>query len=241
MIDPAAHDFRTRQDRLLRAEGQAMALLARIEAEGLVRPGRSERDVERDIVDLARDAFGVTTHWHKRIVRSGPHGVLISSDNPPPRIIDEDDLVWVDLGPVFEDWEADVGRSYALGGDARKAALVRDLPLVFHALQSRFHADADATGAALYALACREAEARGWLFGGRIAGHIVSEFAHARIPGDKEHNRISPDNPTRLRDPDGWGREKFWILEVHLVSPDRSFGGFYERLLPFAPEARPTS
>jgi Xaa-Pro dipeptidase len=39
-----------------------------------------------------------------------------------------------------------------------------------------------------------------------------------------------------MRDPDARGEKKYWILEVHLVDADRTFGGFYERLLvPAAP------
>ena len=30
---------------------------------------------------------------------------------------------------------------------------------------------------------------------------------------------------------DANGRVRHWILEIHLVSPDGTFGGFYERLL----------
>ena len=77
----------------------------------------------------------------------------------------------------------------------------------------------------------RCAERSGWLFGGAIAGHIVGEFPHARIPGDKDLYRISPANPGRMRDPDAVGNTRHWIIEVHLVNRTRSFGGFYERLL----------
>ena len=78
----------------------------------------------------------------------------------------------------------------------------------------------------------KAAEDAGWRFGGVIAGHIVSEFAHAHIPGDKNLNRIMPGNDKRMRDPDELGRERrHWILEVHLVEPNGSYGGFYERLL----------
>ena len=73
--------------------------------------------------------------------------------------------------------------------------------------------------------------ARDYIFGGKIAGHTLGEFPHLTWPGPREHTRIYPDNPTRLSDPDHEGRKRYWIVEVHLVAPDRSFGGFYERLL----------
>ncbi len=224
------------------AEGEAMRLFDAIEARGLVAAGRPERDVERDIYALAERDFGVTRHWHKRIVRAGANTLTLAADNPPLLTIQDDDIVFLDLGPVFEAWEADVGRTYVIGHDPEKHRLCADLPEVFDALQAHFESAPDITGAALYEMAQRCAADRGWLFGGAIAGHLVGEFPHARIPGDKDLYRISPDNPSRMRDPDAEGREKHWILEVHLVNQARRWGGFYERLLqPQAAGAAPTS
>ena len=216
---------------LLEAEERAFALFDAIEKAGLVSPGRTERAVEQDIRILAQEKFGVTKHWHKRVVRAGINTITTAGDNPPDRKIEDDDIVYIDLGPVFEEWEADVGRSYAIGSDLLKQALCSDLPKVFDAVRVRFLADSAITGAELYAFAHEEAERAGWLFGGKIAGHIVGEFPHAYVPGEKDHHRINPANPTPLREPDAFGRIRHWILEIHLVSADRTFGGFYERLL----------
>ena len=224
-------DERHRLISLVEAESKALSLLDAIEAAGLIAAGRSEREVERDIYALAAEQFGVEKHWHKRIVRCGANTLATAGDNPPILTIGGDDVVFLDLGPVFEDWEADVGRSYAIGPDPRKHALCRELPIQFETLKQRFRDDHDITGAELYAFACESAERAGWSFGGEIAGHIVGEFPHARLPGRKQHGHISPENPTRMRDPDAFRRARHWILEVHLVSPDGSFGGFYERLM----------
>ena len=62
-----------------------------------------------------------------------------------------DDMVFLDLGPVFGTWEADVGKSYALGDDPVKRALCRDLEAQFALVCERFHAEPDITGAALSA------------------------------------------------------------------------------------------
>lgn len=213
------------------AERKALALLDMIEAQGLIAPGRTEREVEQDIYTLAARDFGVERHWHKRIVRSGPNTLSIAGDNPPLRTIADDDMVFLDLGPVFGEWEADVGRSYAIGDDPGKHALCRDLPILFEAVKQYFEAHDAVTGAELYAFACTAAEAAGWRFGGEIAGHIIAEFPHARLPGVKQVHHISPANPTRMRDPDALGQVRHWILEIHLVAPDDAYGGFYERLL----------
>ncbi len=216
---------------LLAAEKKAEALFDAIETAGLIAPGRTERAVEQDIYALAEQSFGVTKHWHKRIVRSGVNTLCIAADNPPILTIGEDDTVFIDLGPVFDEWEADVGRTYVVGNDPLKRRLCNDLAPTFDKLKDYFDGHYDVTGAELYAFAERTAEAAGWLFGGAIAGHLVGEFPHARIPGEKDLYRISPDNPTRMRDPDALGQTKYWILEVHLVDRDRTFGGFYERIL----------
>jgi hypothetical protein len=231
----ASNDIRAdeagRYAALIAAEEKALALLDAIEAAGLIRAGRSEREIELDIRTLAAEAFGIERHWHKRIVRTGPNTLATAGDNPPIRVVGEDDIVFLDLGPVFDHWEADVGRSYAMGSDPRKHALCRDLPILFDAVKQRFDGDPDITGAALYTFACDAAARAGWTFGGEIAGHIVAEFPHARLPGRKQDHHISPDNPDPMRKPDAHGRARHWILEIHLVSPDRQYGGFYERLL----------
>jgi Xaa-Pro dipeptidase len=216
---------------LLAAERRADELLAAIEARHLVRPGRTETQVDEDIFALAEQSFGVKQHWHKRIVRAGPNTVRIFAENPPVRVIEANDTVFLDLGPVFGEWEADVGRTYAMGDDPEKHRLCQELPKIFDALKVYFDTHPDVTGAELYAYAQRRAEEAGWVFGGAIAGHIVGEFPHAHIPGDKDLYRVSPANPERMRAPDALGQTKFWILEVHLVDRTRSWGGFYERIL----------
>jgi Xaa-Pro dipeptidase len=215
---------------LVEAERRAEGLFEEIEKRELIRPDRTEREVEQEIYAIALQQFGVEKHWHKRIVRAGPNTLTLAADNPPVRNIETDDIVYVDLGPVFEDWEADLGRTYVLGSHPGRP-LVEALPVVFDRVQAHYHASPDITGADLYAFAQRASAEAGWRFGGAIAGHLVSEFAHAHIPGDKDLNRIHPANPERMRDPDELGQERHWILEIHLVEPNGSYGGFYERLL----------
>ncbi len=213
-----------------------MALCDAIEAAGLIVPGKTEQELDDDIYCLAKRDFGVEIHWHKRVVRAGSNTVCIFADNPPPRTIGPEDIVYLDLAPVFEaygeKWEADIGRSYALGGDPDKRRLVADLPRMFETVKARRDAAPDITGEALYAFAQAAAREAGWEFGGLIAGHVIGEFPHVqRIPGTREDLRIMPGNTTRLSDPDADGNERHWILEIHLVDRARQFGGFYERLL----------
>jgi Xaa-Pro aminopeptidase len=220
------------RESLLEAEAKGMALFDAIERAGFVSPGRLETEVDDDIRILAERDFGVTVNWHKRIVRTGANTLCTFHEKTPVRRIEPEDTVYLDLGPVFEDWEADLGRSYALGSDAEKKRLVADLPRLFEIVKAHYQSSPDITGAALYAFAQKTADEAGWVFGGKIAGHTVGPFPHVqRIPGEPDLQRIAPANPQRMRDPADNGHERHWILEIHLVDKARTFGGFYERLL----------
>lgn len=220
-----------RVGRLLDAQVRAVALFEEVGARGLITAGVSEQTVSDQIRDLANEMFGTTRHWHKRIVRSGPHTLFPYRENPPDRIIQPDDIAFADFGPVFDDFEADLGRTYVLGADPVKHRLAADLPVIFAAGRQWFASDADITGSQLYDEIARLAGEAGWTLGGVHAGHLVGEFPHEKIDGEDIESYIAPGNLTQLRRHDRSGQQCHWILEVHLTDPSRGFGGFYEQLL----------
>jgi Xaa-Pro dipeptidase len=221
----------SRTEQLLRAQEQASALFDDVEARGLIRPGVTESQLSLEIRDLARADYGVTRHWHKRIVRSGPNTLQPYSKRPPDRVIGDDDIVFLDFGPIFAEWEADFGRTYVLGTDAHKLRLRDDLAVAFAAGKDYFEAHPDVTGAELFAFVQDYAVKLGWSYGGPIAGHLVGKFPHQRVPGDKVLSYISPGNNEPMRQVDAEGNERHWILEIHFIDRERQIGGFYEELL----------
>ncbi|MEW2306546.1 M24 family metallopeptidase [Streptomyces sp. NPDC006655] len=226
-----ADDEPTRAARLLDAQAKAALLFTEIEERGLVAAGERERAVSDRVRDLANEMFGTTRHWHKRIVRSGPNTLLPYKENPPDRVIGADDIVFADFGPIFEEYEADFGRTFVLGDDPVKQRLRADLPEVFAAGRHFFEADPRITGAALHAEVARLAREAGWELGGWHAGHLVGEFPHEKIDGADVESYLTPGNDTPLRRTDRAGRACHWILEIHLVDRERGFGGFHEELL----------
>ena len=137
-------DDRTRC--LVEAEGHAAELFAEIDLRGLIAPGRLESEVSAAVRDLGAELFGTSRHWHKRVVRSGENTLQPYQENPPDRRIGDDDIVFVDLGPVFAAWEADVGRTFVLGDDPLKHRLAGDLPRVWEAGRAYFDARPAITG-----------------------------------------------------------------------------------------------
>ena len=219
----------TREDELWSAQLRAQALFDVIVDRGLIRAGISESGLNEEIHALARDEFGVRRHWHRRIVRSGPNTLTTFSDNPPDRVIDEDDVVYLDFGPVFGEWEADFGRTYALGDDPRKHQLVRDIAQAFQRGQALYEAEPELTAGQLYDYVARLARDKGWSFGASSAGHIVDRFPHHRDPQRRES--IRSRNPIGMREPFDDGSPRHWILEIHFVDRRLGYGGFYEELL----------
>jgi Xaa-Pro aminopeptidase len=223
-----------RVERLRDAQAKAVALFDEIERRGMVRPGVGERQLSDEIRDLAADMFGVTRHWHRRVVRAGENSLLPFHADPPDRVMADDDIAYLDLGPIFEEWEADFGRTFVLGEDPDKLALRDALPRVWQAGRTFFEANADITGAQLYEHVVGLAQAEGFEFGAPNAGHQLGEFPHKKISGDDARFYVAPGSDEPMRRTDPTGRVCHWILEVHLVNRARGFGGFYEQLLDVA-------
>lgn len=193
-------DVRVRH--LIDAEARAFALFDAVTDRGIIAPGVGERAASDAVRDLAAEMFGVDRFWHKRIVRAGPNTLHPYADNPPDRDIAADDIVFLDFGPVLEDWEADVGRTLVLGDDSRKHALAAALQTVWHGARDHFAATRDITGEQLYDHVCDLAAAAGWEFGGSIAGHLVGQFPHKQISGAEIDCYIArTDASTRPRGP----------------------------------------
>ena len=225
MIDESA-----RRAALADAQRQAAALFARIE-QTLIRPGISETQLTREIAALGEREFGIVQNWHKRVVRAGPNTLKTFYDEPPEQMLGEDDIVFIDLGPVFEAWEADFGRTYVLGHDPHKLRLRDDTAALFVAGRRHFETHPAITGAELYAHLKQLATDAGWEFAGPIAAHLVGEFPHKGLPENLSIGYANAEHHEPMRGLDSQGRERHWILEIHIVDRARGIGGFHEELL----------
>jgi Xaa-Pro dipeptidase len=90
-----------RTARLSDAQMKAEQLFREIVTRDLLRTGATEKDVNDAIFSLANELFGITTYWHKRIVRAGVNTLEPYDENPPNLTIGSDDMLFLDLGPVF--------------------------------------------------------------------------------------------------------------------------------------------
>lgn len=215
---------------LVEAHDKAERLFADVVAGGLIRPGLLDSELSDAIDALARRNYGLKRHWHKRIVRSGPGTVYTYHDEVPDRRIEADDLVLLDFGPLFGEWEADFGRTYVLGDDPHKHQLVRDIGIAFDAGRRHFEVTPGLTAGGLYDYVCGLAARAGWEFGAPTAGHLVGHFPHETSPEPRKFS-IRHGNPVDLREPDARGAKRHWILEIHFVDRAAGIGAFCEELL----------
>lgn len=228
---PVDHFEQQKVTELRRAQDKAVELFHAVEARGLIRAGIAESQLNQEIYDLAKEMFGITTYWHKRIVRAGANTLAPYAENPPDHTLNEDDILFLDLGPVFEAYEADFGRTFVIGSDPVKQKLRDDTAKAFADGKRYFHEHPGIKANQLFDYAVSLAKKYGWEFGGPIAGHLIGQFPHERIGGDKVSLYIHPESRLPMRSLDEEGHQRHWILEIHFVDRERQIGGFFEELL----------
>ncbi len=216
---------------LVEAERKAINLFDEAEKRGLIVAGKTESELNKQLFDLAFELQGISKFWHKRIVRAGKNTLHPYRENPPDLVIQKDDILFFDFGPVFEDWEADVGRTYVIGNDSLKLKLKADIELAWKESRDWFFTRNKITGAEYYNYNVELAAKYGWTFGGDIAGHLIGNFPHEKIESESRDNYIHEENHKDMLSPGVLGTKREWILEIHFVDLEKQIGGFYEQFL----------
>jgi hypothetical protein len=219
------------KSKLQDAEQKAGQLFRAVEDAGLISPGKSEKEINLAIFKLAEELFGIEKYWHKRIVRSGANTLQPYNENPPDLIVQQDDILFLDFGPIFEEWEADFGRTYVLGDDPVKHKLKNDIEAAWYEGKEWFGTKTALTGAEYYEYVAGLAGHYGWTYGGEIAGHLIGQFPHERLDPGNYDLYIHPGNHNDMFAPDANCMKRNWILEIHFVDREKQIGGFFEQLL----------
>jgi len=188
------------------------------EIAGRMAPGLSEEEARRVAADVLRD-HGLRRGWHKVLVRFGPNTTL-NFDDPSPEgtVLDEDDIFFVDIGPIYGGCEGDAGDTFTVGDDPDMHRAVTDVYGLWHQVRTEWALRAT-TGVDLYRLAEERAEALGWVLNLELTGHRLSSFPHsAHYDGTLSTVDFAPS-------------DLLWVLEIQIKHPDRPFGAFFEDLL----------
>ena len=216
---------------LIEAEKKAELLFKEIEKQEILVPGNSEEKINSLIFDLAYEMFGIKKYWHKRIVRCGENTLYPYNEDQKNLTLKKDDILFLDFGPIFEEWEADFGRTYVVGKDPLKIKLSKDIEDAWHKGKAFYDSHNKITGAQLYYYCQNLANDYGWSFGGEIAGHIIGQYPHEKLEKENKSNYIHPQNHSNMNDLNAKGERKNWILEIHFVDKKKKIGGFFEQLM----------
>ena len=203
-------------DGMLRARRETRKAIAAIAQR--IRPGM----VEEDAVAMARDVIatqGHTLSWHPVRVRFGANTILpMKRASTPGIVLGEHDIFFIDIAPRVEHWEGDGGATFTVGDAPEYARCAADAERLFHAVRQAWKTQ-DWSGRKLYEFARQRARDMGWDLDPDLPGHRVSDFPHAALHAgalaDYDHA------PSSMR----------WILEIHLLDPQRRFGAFFEDML----------
>jgi len=220
------------REKLIHAQNISIELFNAIEENNLIVQGKTEEQLNTEVCDLAFQKFGIEKHWHKKIVRSGINTLAIYPDNPPNRIIHKDDILFIDLGPIVEGYEADIGRTYVMGKDPNKLKLKRDVESAWYEIREWYQQQTKLKASDLFNYAVLKAKRFGWEFGGEIAGHIVGKYPHEQPEDPKSLELdIHPDNHDNIFLLDADGNPRHWILELQFIDKENEIGGYFEQLL----------
>lgn len=217
-IEAFGSDFTLEEVRenLLKAQQKTWEFVK--ELSGLIVSGMNEKEAIA-VCDQLYIRHGIEKKWHKNRIRFGANTLLAFKDtSDPDRILKDDDIYFIDIGPVVDGFEGDCGDTIVLGNDPEKLACAKAARELFRRTQTQWRNEG-LSGEELYKWATLEAERMGWVLNLNLAGHRVSEFPHAL------HHKGS------LNALDFTPALGLWILEIQIRHPEKAFGAFYEDIL----------
>jgi Xaa-Pro aminopeptidase len=198
------------------AQAQAWTAIERLAA--AIRPGRRESEAKARGEAIMAD-LGMGQAWHPLVARFGANTLRVFSDRGGEDLtLADNDIFFIDIGPILLGHEADVGASFAVGNDPEMHACAAAARALWHRVADIWNQGA-VRGTALYARAQQEAQAMGWHLNLDVRGHRVADYPHPSRQAGK------------LADLDGVPTPSLWILEIQIRHPTRDFGAFYEDLL----------
>ena len=217
---------------LIQAEEKAKNLFGLVQDRGLIKAGKTEMQLCKEIEIIALEEFGVHQHWGKKLVRAGVNTTLPYSAKETNQVIQEDDILFFDFHPVFDGWEADLGRTFVLGNDPIKHKLKNDVEEAWYEGNAWYNKQESLTGKEFYQYAVDLARSYGYEFGNVIAGHIIGKYPHEQ-PDDPNDLclDVHADNFNDILGNDKEGNKRHWMLELHFVHKKYNIGAFFEQLI----------
>jgi len=164
------------------------------------------------------DSLGFERIWHPTHIRFGRNTLkLYKEASEPDVVLGEDDLYFIDIGPVWAGHEGDYGDTFVVGSDRDMHAIAEAARVLFLRVAERWRRGE--SGRALYAYAESAAQEMGYVLNLGAPGHRLGDFPHA------------VHRACKLAAAEFHPAPGLWVLEIQLRHPTRPIGAFYEDLL----------
>lgn len=183
-----------------------------------VRPGMTEEEA-KEIARTTLSELEMRRGWHHIIVRCGANTTKDFMERSEPGVVlGDDDIFFVDIGPIYGDFEGDAGDTFVFGDNPLHHKAKADARAIWEMVREKWFSDR-LTGVDLYDFAVRTTEDLGWKLNMDLSGHRLSDYPHS----------VHYDGP--LAEVGFPPAANLWVLEIAIAHPDGSFGAFYEDLL----------
>ncbi len=177
---------------------------------------------EEDANIMAKQALfdlGMEREWHPTRYRFGENTLKTFREHSNPNtVLQENDIYFIDIGPVFDGHEGDYGDTFVIGDDSDMKACAQAVKEVFGKVKHCWLTQ-HLSGKALYEYAEKTAQAMGYQLNLGVPGHRIGDFPHSIYKAN------------RLATLDFTPGSALWILEIQIRHPTKPFGAFYEDLL----------
>ena len=184
-----------------------------------VKVGMAEEEA-KEVARTILTSLGMRRGWHHIIVRCGPNTTKDFMERSEPGVVlEENDIFFVDIGPIFRDSEGDAGDTFVFGDDPDHHRAKRDVRAIWEDVRREWF-DQHITGMDLYHFA---------------------EKAAARSRVEAEPGPLRPPplglpalRPLRRRRWPRWRSARTRISGCSRSpspTPTATFGAFYEDLL----------
>lgn len=185
--------------------------------------GMTEKDGQA-LVKSVFSEFDITKFWHPTKFRMVTDTTKTFRDLPDENLKVADlDMVFIDIGPIIENHEADFGRTVVLnksGGalNPEHVKLARASEEIFRATEKHWQ-QTGATGIKLFEYAQNKTAELGYRLDHRMAGHRLGDFPHQVF----SKHKLFEFEQSPLKD--------IWVLEIHIVDDKNQRGSFFEDIM----------
>jgi methionine aminopeptidase len=211
-------DYFLNQDieNILFARDQTQKILDEIIS--VIKPGLRESEVYAFAKDIYRD-YGIVRSWHNPYIRFGTNtGVTYKDRAVEDILLKDDDIAFVDIGPLIGEVEGDLGVTLVFGNNEKLYSLKSASEKLF-AYGLEFFKSHEPTGIEMQEFISSKAREMGYISLLESTGHLIGNFSHSAI-----WNQGVATYTEKMQ-------SGVWILEVQIKDPELPYGAFYENIL----------